>query len=70
MKAPVCRQPKGHSDTGLEVRAEGKVLSFQDLERHVGIKVPSADQPWLSVGRTGRRSQDRSHQTVRLSWGR
>lgn len=70
MKAPVCRQPKGHSDTGLEVRAEGKVLSFQDLERHVGIKVLRSRPALAQCGEDGRRSQDRSHQTVRLSWGR
>ena len=57
---------KGHLDMGLEVRAEGKVLSFQDPERHVGTKVLHS-RPGLAQRGDGR-SWDRSNQTVRLSW--
>ena len=57
---------KGHLDMGLEVRAEGKVLGFQDPERHVGTKVLHS-RPGLAQRGDGR-SWDRSNQTVRLSW--
>lgn len=44
-KAPVHRQPKGLSDRGLEVRAEGT----QTQRGLWGPRSYAADQPWLSV---------------------